>query len=302
MKRNGAKQATIETPVTLTGHGLHTARMARVTLRPAPENRGIRFRRLDAPGGPMDVAALWSNRVPAVLCTALQFPDGSLLRTVEHLLASLYAFGIDNILVEIEGVELPIFDGSATPWCKALLSAGLVELEAPRRAIRVLEPVEFSAERRFLRIEPASRFSIAVTIDLSGFGELRWDGAPDAEVFMKEIAPSRSFGRLKWALPGMLFGLFQRKPILRGARLNNVALLWGNRVLGGARVPEEPVRHRALDVLGDLALIGAPLIGRVTALRPGHDINYALVERLMQTPRAFEWVHLGSNDGATDPQ
>ncbi|WP_295581740.1 UDP-3-O-acyl-N-acetylglucosamine deacetylase [uncultured Lamprocystis sp.] len=307
MTRSPVSQTTIATPVTLAGAGLHTGRRARVTLRPARAGSGVRFRRTDGRGGAMEVAALWSNRVPAVLCTALRCPDGSLLRTVEHLLASLSAFGLDNVLVDIEGEELPIFDGSALPWCRALEAAGRVALAVPRQAIRVLEPVEFVAERRCLRIAPASHFSIAVTMDLRDFGALHWDGAPDAEIFTTELAPARSFGRPQWALPAMLFGLLRRQPILRGARPNNVALLWGNRILGGARVPQEPVRHRVLDLLGDLALAGAPIIGRVTALRPGHDFNHALVERLMSRPHAFERITLnfdgvaGFHAGAAGP-
>jgi UDP-3-O-[3-hydroxymyristoyl] N-acetylglucosamine deacetylase len=293
MTRNPARQATLVKSVTAAGRGLHTGRNARVTLHPAPADTGLRFRRLDGAGTAMEVPALWSHRAPATLCTALRFPDGKLLRTVEHLLASLFAFGVDNLVVEVEGEELPIFDGSALPWCRLLLSVGLIEQAEPRRAIRVLEPVEWTGERRSLRIEPAERLSVDVTIDLAGFGDLRWEGTPEREVFLREIAPARSFGRLKWALPAMLFGTFHGQPVLRGARLNNVALLWGKRVLGGARVPEEPVRHRALDLIGDLALAGAPLLGRVIAHRPGHDYNYALLEKLMRTPGAYEWVSLG---------
>ena len=226
------------------------------------------------------------------LCTALASSDGSLFRTVEHLLASLSAFGIDNLSIEMESEEVPIFDGSATNWCTTLVDAGIVEQARMKRHIRVLKPVEFVHENRSIRVEPADGRFLSVRMDLAGFGDMSWHGEIDAGTFARDIAPARSFGRLKWALPLKFYHLFSGQPILRGANLHNVAAIWGNRVIGGMRLPDEPARHRALDVLGDLSLAGAPILGGVTAFRPGHDINYAFVAKLMQQTDAWEYVEV----------
>lgn len=284
-----ARQATLASAFSRSGRGLHTGRHATVTVHPARAGHGLVFRR-KGPGGPAEVAASWRAVTPAVLCTALRYPDGRMLRTVEHLLAALSAFAIDNALIEVEGEELPIFDGSALPWCDAIATAGRAGLEAPRRYLRVLAPVAFARDGHALRIEPGEDFSVSLELPLAHFGHLTWSGRVTSEVFVREIAPARSFGRLKWALPLKLYNLVARQPVLRGANLSSTAAIVGGRVIGGMTVPEEPARHRVLDVIGDLALVGAPILGHVTAHRPGHAINHGLVTALMGAPGAWEMV------------
>ncbi|KAB1072308.1 UDP-3-O-acyl-N-acetylglucosamine deacetylase [Methylobacterium planeticum] len=272
------------------GSSLHTGRHANVRLSPAAAGTGVVFQRRLRSGRVVAVPARWQARVSQPLCTALQAPDGTLVRTVEHLLAALSALAIDNALVEIDAEELPIFDGSATPWCEAIRDAGRVDLDVPRTMIKVLRSVEVRDGRRSLRIEPAERLSIAAHLALAHFGEMRWEGVITPESFVRDLAPSRSFGRLKWALPAKLYTYLTRRPVLRGANLSTTAGIVGGRIIGGMRVPEEPVRHRVLDLVGDLSLAGHSILGRVTAAHTGHELNHALVAKLMRDPFAWEIV------------
>ena len=258
-------------------------------MRPAPAGHGHVFRRT-GPRGSSEILAHYSAVTPAILCTALLYPDGRILRTVEHLLAALNAYAIDNTLVEIEGEELPIFDGSALPWCEAIAAVGRAELDAPRHYLRVTSPVEVGDEENNLRITPSDGFSIEIEVPLAHFGNLTWAGEVTAESFHRELAPARSFGRLKWALPMKLYNLVSLKPVLRGAHPWSTAAIVGGRIIGGMRVPSEPARHRALDIVGDLALIGRPVLGHIKAYRTGHVLNHRLTNALMARPDAWEIV------------
>lgn len=287
------REATLAGAFALAGPGLHTGGRVTARVEPAASGRGVVFRLPRAGGrvGTATVAADWRNRVPAELCTALRAPDGTVLRTVEHLLAALSAHRIDNAEVVLDGPELPILDGSALPWCEAIVAAGRSEQATPRRYLRVLRPVEVLGDDRALRFLPPDRpedgLVLEVSLGLAGFGEMAWRGRVDPAGFRAEIAPSRSFGRLKWALPAKLYGLATRRPLLRGAGLCNTAAIVGGRVIGGMRLPAEPVRHRALDIVGDLALAGLPILARVEARRPGHDLNHAALAHLMRRPDAW---------------
>lgn len=283
------KEATLGGAFEGEGIGLHTGKVSKVRVLPAPEGHGRVFRRL-VKGVAHEVPALWPNRRSRPLCTALQVGDGPLVRTVEHLLAALSAHAIDNALIEIEGEELPIFDGSAEPWCARIRRAGRVEQERARRYLRIVKRVRHHVGPRKQTAEAAPTFELRTSITLSNFGQLRWEGLVDAGTFDRELAVSRSFGRMRWAIVGRIAGLFRREPLLRGASSDTIAALVGNSAVGGLRFPDEPVRHRALDVVGDLALAGLPIVGRVVAIRPGHEENYALLEKLMTTPNAWEVV------------
>lgn len=284
-----AREATLAVAFTRQGRGLHTGRRASVTVLPAPAGHGHVFRRL-GPRGTSEVLARTSAVTPAILCTALLYPDGRVLRTVEHLLAALNAYAIDNTLIEIMGEELPIFDGSAVPWCDAIASVGRVELDAPRHYVRVIEPVDVGDAENHLRIEPSEDFSIEIEVPLAHFGNLTWAGRIDRDTFRREIAPARSFGRLKWALPMKLYNLVSMQPVLRGANLSTTAAIVGGRIIGGMRVPAEPACHRALDVVGDFALIGRPVLGHIKAYRTGHVLNHRLTGALMARREAWEIV------------
>ncbi len=193
--------------------------------------------------------------------------------------------------MELDAEEVAILDGSALPWIQAIQACGRTALPEPKRFLRVLRRLTVAdGEMRELVIEPAARYELQVTNDLKGFGVLSWRGEINPERFASEIAPSRSYGRLKRAIPTIAFGYLRGKPILRGARPSCTATIVGGSVLGGMRLPEEFVRHRALDLIGDLALLGAPLLARVTALRPSHEMNYRLCSALLAQPDAWEWT------------
>ncbi|NEU14169.1 UDP-3-O-acyl-N-acetylglucosamine deacetylase [Methylobacterium sp. BTF04] len=280
-------QATLATAFSLRGRGLHTGRFCTARVSPAAAGSGIVFHRTLRDRIAI-VPALWHLQETQTLCTALRGPDGTLIRTVEHLLASLSALGIDNARVDLDAEELPIFDGSALSWCAAIAAAGRHPLGEPRRTIRVRRAVSVQDGRRSLRVEPADHLTIAAELALAQFGRMTWEGAITPDSFVAALAPSRSFGRLKWALPLKLYSYVTGKPVLRGATLRSTAVIVGGRIIGGMRVPDEPVRHRILDLVGDLSLAGYPIRGRFTAMHTGHTLNHALVAALMRDASAWD--------------
>lgn len=299
-------QATLRAGFEASGIGLHTGRSARVRVLPAPADSGIVIRRLG--GGrvrPAEVKAHWRQRRPAYLCTALDVEGSEPIRTVEHLLSSCAAFAVDNAIVELEGDELPIFDGSAVPWCHSILKAGLETQAAPRRYLRISRPVEVREPNgHFLRIEPkpgATGLSMNVSVDFPGFGALQWSGEPATWSYLRDVAPSRSYGLLRWGLPLKMLHLFSRAPLLRGANLFTTGIVVCGRFIGGMHVEDEPVRHRVLDLLGDMQLAGLPMIGHVSGHCPRHDLNHAFVKAVMEDVAAWEIVTL-ENAGSAQAQ
>jgi UDP-3-O-[3-hydroxymyristoyl] N-acetylglucosamine deacetylase len=289
-----ANRGTLGQSLTVDGRGLHTGRHSRVTLHPAAPGAGIRFRRLRK-GKPLaEIPAQVAHRYSQPMCTALRAEDGTLVRTVEHLLAACLACGIDDALIEVEGEELPIFDGSALPWIEAVLPAGRHDQETPRRFLQIVAPMEWREGNRCLGVapRPIAGYGLNITVSLKNMGQWTWDGELTPEVFRREFAAARSFGRVKLAIPALLYGLVRGIPILRGAGPWCTAAIWGNRVIGGARMPDEFVRHRAIDVVGDLALLGAPILGQVTILRPSHEANYGLLKLLRDHPQAWRWAEV----------
>lgn len=284
------RQATLAGEAALAGRGLHTGEPVRVRLRPGSAGTGIIFHRKRPDGSFIEVAADWRRRVAQPLCTALQAPDGALVRTVEHLLAAFSAFAIDNAVVEMDAEELPIFDGSAEPWCNALIGCGRRVQDATRPRIKLVAPFRVQNGKQVAELFPteADCLVLSVGIDLKHFGRLAWAGQVTAETFYRELSRSRSFGRLKWVLPLKAYALVTGRPVLRGAGLRNAAALWGGRIVGGARLPAEPARHRALDFVGDMALAGAPIVADVRLKHPGHDFNHHVLSQLMARPDA--WV------------
>ena len=256
--------------------------------------------------------------VPSLMSTSIKLDDGRKARTIEHLMAALQAHAVDNVEIVLDGPEVPILDGSSAPWCRALRSAGLVAQDATRRILRLLRPVQVARWGGFLRAEPGEGFSIDVTHDLlPAFPVMRWRGNVDAESFEREISSARSFGnlhrRLGLALPpaarppgatpnapdptlpeptGVWEEMSSREsssmPLLRGWRPWRAELVVGRHMLPPRRFPDEPVRHVALDMIGDLAVFGASIAGRVVAHNPSHEKTFALVLALARSPEAWE--------------
>jgi len=242
-------RGTLAKPVSITGRGLHTGRRCKLTLHPAAADQGIQFRRLIKNATPIMLPAALALRIGQPLCTALKTPDGVVVRTTEHLLAALRACGIDDVLVELDSEELPILDGSAQPWVAAILAVGRKELTVPQRFIEVIEPVEWADGPHHLRIEPASTpgLELDVTMTMMDIGQWHWQGTLTPDSFRREIAPARSFGRVKLAIPAMLYGLVRGIPILRGAGPWCAATIVGRKVIGGTRMRDEFVRHKVVD-------------------------------------------------------
>ncbi len=293
-----ASEGTLARPLELSGRGLHTGRRVNVRILPvAPsgERHGIVFRRLRDGRELGMIAADPALRQSQPLCTMLRAADGVGVRTVEHLLGSLLVCEIDHAIVELDAEEVPILDGSAQPWIDAIMACGRTALPQPKRFLRVLKPVSVAdgtgAARREMHVEPADEYALSVyNNDLKDFGDMEWHGRLTPRAFADEIASARSYGQIKWAVPAIVVGYLRGVPILRGARPSCTASIVGKRVVGGLRQPDEFVRHRVLDLVGDLALAGAPLLGRVTARRPTHEMNYRLLAALLGTPGACEWV------------
>lgn len=284
-----ALQGTLAGEASLSGRGLHTGRRVNVRLSPAGPGTGIVFRRKLRGGSLVHIPADRRRRVSQPLCTALEGPDGLLVRTVEHLLAAFSAFAIDNAVVELDAEELPILDGSAEPWCDALIACGRQIQNAPRPQIKLIEPFRVESGKQVAELRPtaAECLTLSVAIELDWFGPLSWAGPVTAETFYRELSRSRSFGRLKWVVPLKTYSFVTGKPILRGAGFHNAAAIWGGRIIGGARLPAEPARHRALDFIGDMALAGAPIVADIRLAHPGHEFNHRVLTELMARPDAW---------------
>ncbi|MFD0980795.1 UDP-3-O-acyl-N-acetylglucosamine deacetylase [Tropicimonas aquimaris] len=281
-------QTTLKTPVTLTGEGLHSGRPARITLAPAPADSGIVFRRTDAVEGDPRVPARWDATVHAPLCTLLVNNDGVSVSTVEHVMAALAGLGVHNALIDVSGPEVPILDGSAAPFVKAILRTGIAPLDAPLMALRILKPVEVRDGAAVARLEPSTELRIDFEIDFEdaaiGHQVRSLDMANGA--FVRELCDSRTFCRRSDVEYMHAHGL------ALGGTMENAVVVDGDAVLspGGLRHEDEPVRHKMLDALGDLALAGGPILGRYTGVRSGHTLTNKLLRALFTTPGAAEWV------------
>ncbi len=282
---------TLGRDVSLEGRTLHGGRRTRLALRPAAPESGIRFRRVDRRGRGVEIPALWTHAVDSALCAALRSDDGVEIRTVEHLLFALSVCGIDDVLVELDGDEVPILDGSAAPFLELVRDAGTADFDRPRRFIEILQPVTLEMDRTRLTLEPHDGFALDLTLPLL-IGPQRWAGAGDFETLSREIAPARTFGQISHALPAKIMSWFGGPRILRGASMGCALVYHKDRVLnrGGLRLPDEPVRHRVLDCVGDMALAGAPLLARLVGVRPSHGANRRLLETLHAQPDAWRWA------------
>lgn len=276
---------TLDHAVRLHGVGLHDGAPAGVTVAPVPAGAGLVFVRADAPGRP--IPARYDHVVETPLSTRLGAGGGVVAGVVEHLMAALAAAGIWDARVTLEGDEVPAMDGSALPFLEAFAAAGFSELGVPARAIRILRPVSVRQGDRLARLSPAARFEMAFSIDFAdpAIGTQSKILALTGSAVAAELADSRTFGCLAEVarLRRMGFG--------RGGGLDNALVVDRGRVLnpGGLRHADEFVRHKMLDAVGDLALAGAPIIGRYTGVRAGHGLTNRLLRRLFATPGAWEW-------------
>ena len=283
------RQTTLKSPIDCVGIGLHSGARARMRLSPAPAGWGIRFRRTDLPGAP-EIPALWSNVVDTRLCSRIAGPDGASVATIEHLMAALAGMGVDNCAIDIDGPEVPAMDGSAAPFVFLIDCAGVAELAAPRRAIRILAPVVVERADALVSLEPAAGFTVACAIDFGSAAISRQDLeiGVDPQSFRQEIARARTFGFAADVERLRASGL------ARGGSLENAVVVDGDRVVntGGLRFGDEFVRHKILDAVGDFYLAGAPLIGRVRSERGGHELNNLALRALFARRDAYQAVDM----------
>jgi UDP-3-O-[3-hydroxymyristoyl] N-acetylglucosamine deacetylase len=269
-------QLTIQHPVEIEGIGLHTAVQSRLRLVPAPADTGVVFRRVDLDN--FEIEADVANVARVSYATSLM-KQGVLISTTEHLLAALYCCGIDNIYVELNALELPILDGSSRPFIEMLARAGTRRLRRQRRYIHVLKPLEFSDGDRRIGIYPADEFRVHCFVDYHHpcAGPQEIEMPVNRETFSRELAPARTFTFVKELVA------LQKMGLIRGGSLANAIVMDDNSILNGPlRFADEFVRHKALDLIGDLALIGRPLQGRLVAHKAGHALHTQLVTRLLE--------------------
>jgi UDP-3-O-[3-hydroxymyristoyl] N-acetylglucosamine deacetylase len=275
-------QTTIHRPVETEGIGLHTGVHGKVRLVPAPPDTGIVFRRTDLDN--FHIEAQGQNVARVSYATSLM-KKGVLLSTTEHLLAAIYSCGIDNIFIDIDAIEIPILDGSAEPFIQLIDRAGLRKLRRRRRFLRVIKPVEVVEDGRRIGIYPADEFHVRCYVDFPHpqVGQQEVEMVVDAESFRRVLSRARTFCFETDIEPLRAMGL------IRGGSLDNAIVLTKDGVMNGPlRFPDEFGRHKALDLIGDLALVGLPLLGRVEARKAGHALHTQLVSRLLADPSS--WV------------
>jgi UDP-3-O-[3-hydroxymyristoyl] N-acetylglucosamine deacetylase len=284
-------QTTIQRPVEIEGIGLHTAVESHLRLVPAPADTGVVFRRVDLDN--FEIAAHVTNVARVSYATSLM-KQGVLISTTEHLLAALYCCGIDNIYVELNALELPILDGSSQPFIEMLAQAGTRKLRRPRHYIHVVKPLEFSDGDRRIGIYPAEDFSIHCYVDYHHpcAGPQEFEMGVTRESFSRELAPARTFTFVKELLA------LQKMGLIRGGSLANAIVMDDNSILNGPlRFPDEFVRHKALDLIGDLALVGRAVQGRIVAHKAGHALHTQLVTRLLEDKSCWKETTTAHDSG-----
>ena len=290
------RQRTIKRAIKSTGVGLHTGRKVVMTLRPAQPHTGIVFRRVDL-DKPVDIRAEALAVTDTRLCSALE-GGGAKVATVEHLMSALAGLGIDNLYVDLAGPEVPIMDGSAGPFVFLLQSAGIVEQDSPKRYLRILSPVEVKEGDKWARFEPYEGFRVNFEIEFDHpvFHRHSQRASMDfsTTTFLKEVSRARTFGFMR----DMEY--LRGRNLALGGTLDNAIVLDDYRILNedGLRFEDEFVRHKILDAIGDLYLLGHSLIGEYTAFKSGHGLNNRLLRTLLADAEAWEEVTF-RDDGAS---
>ncbi len=295
-------QRTVKTQIRTTGVGLHTGERVNLTLRPAPPNTGIVFRRIDLPT-PCDFVVAPDLVKDTRLCSALE-GNGAKVATVEHLMSALAGLGIDNVYIDIDGSEVPILDGSAAPWVYLVQSAGIETQNAAKRFIRVLKSVRVEegsgANLKWAQFDPHEGCTLSFRIEFDhpvfrqSAKEMHIDLARDS--YVKEVSRARTFGFMNEV------EYLRSNGLALGGTLDNAIVMDEFRVLNsdGLRYADEFVKHKVLDAVGDLYLTGHPILGAFTAYKSGHGLNNRLLRALTEDVSAWEWATF-ENDARTPP-
>ena len=277
-------QHTIRRSVSCSGIGLHSGEKVTLSLRPARAGYGVRFRRADLGG--VEIPATVDNVDRLHYATGLS-RDAGTVETVEHLLAALVSLGVDNVVVELNQAEVPIMDGSAASFVYLVHEAGLKRLTRPRRYLKVLRPISLTRGEKRIALYPSDHFKVtySISFDHPLLRHMTHTLRVTQESFVDEIAPARTFGFLKEV------EMLRQKGLALGGSLDNAVVLGETGVLNSSlRFDDEFVRHKILDVIGDLALVGYPVIGHLVAHRGGHELHAAFAEKILQESEAWQIV------------
>ena len=290
---------TLNNAVRFRGIGLHGGKAVALTVAPAAAQTGIVFRRTDAGPAARPIPARYDFVKDTHLCTRLANGDGLAVGTVEHLMAALAGCGISDAWIAVDGPEVPIMDGSAVAFVREFMRAGIRDLGVPCRAIRILEPVGVRMEGKVAELAPARRFEMDFSVSFAdpAIGRQSKRLVLTGSAIVSELSDSRTFGCLADV------EILRRMGLGRGGGLENAVIVDNGRILNpdGLRHPDEFVRHKMLDAVGDLALAGAPIIGRYTGVKAGHEISNLLLGKLFSCPESWAWRDLqpGQAPGGT---
>ena len=278
-------QTTLESSITFSGVGLHSGKSVSISIKPASENHGILFKRKDIEIGNPIVRARWDYVSKTTLCTRVTNEDGTAISTIEHLMAALAGCGVSNALIEIDSEEVPILDGSAAPFVKGILETGLKIISSSSRIIKITRPVMFENQFGWARLSPFKRPEMEYFIEFDDLviGKQSKILNMSNGSFVKELCSSRTFCSNK-DVENM-----RRNGLALGGNYSNALVVDGDKVLspGGMRYQDEAVRHKMLDAFGDLALAGAPILGKYEGHKAGHFITNSLLRKLFSKPDCY---------------
>lgn len=295
-----SKQHTLANKVSCIGVGLHSGSQVSLSLNPAPVNSGIVFRRLDVGKAVSRIAARHDAVCDTRLGTTIRNEAGTAVATIEHLMAALWGAGVDNAVVELDGAEVPIMDGSSEPFVFMIECAGLKEQSAARRVLRILKPIEVAEGNCLARAEPNAEGDEGCVLDI----EIEYDNAMIPHQFarydFREVTFKQSVSRARTFGFEHEIGALRKQGLALGGSLDNAVVVGKNRILNkeGLRYRDEFLRHKALDCLGDLYLSGYSIDGRFTFSRPGHALNNALLRALLADPSAYAIVQADAEPAA----
>ncbi|MCP2039964.1 UDP-3-O-[3-hydroxymyristoyl] N-acetylglucosamine deacetylase [Neisseria sp. HSC-16F19] len=291
------QQRTLGKSISVTGVGLHSGERVRLTLHPAEANSGIAFRRTDLAGEMGDIIRLHPNLINDTrLSSTVVTENGVRVGTIEHIMSAFAAYGVDNVLVELNAPEIPIMDGSSLPFLYLLQDAGIVDQDAPKQFLRIKKTVEVVEPDKWVRFEPYEGFRVTLTIDFNHplFNRSNQTFAIDfaGQSYVDEIARARTFGFMQEV------ELMRSHNLGLGGNLNNAVVIDDQDVLNpeGLRYPDEFVRHKILDAIGDLYIAGHPIIGAFSGYKSGHAVNNALLRKILSDSDNYEWVSFKDQD------
>lgn len=289
-------QKTLKSSIGCTGIGLHSGKKVTMSLNPAAPNTGILFHRTDLEGKDRIIPARWDFVVDTRMATTIGNEAGACVSTIEHLMAALAGCGIDNAIIEIDGAEVPVMDGSAAPFIFLVECAGMTEQDAPRKAIKIERPVRVGDSDKYMSATPDDSFSVGFEIDFEDTAVARQKLSMRLVngTFKTEIARARTFGFVHEV------DALRKAGLALGGSLDNAVVISGDTILNGdgLRYDDEFVRHKILDCVGDLYLAGAPIIGQIDALRSGHALNNQFLISLFSDDDAWSYVEMS---GASVP-